>query len=934
MSVFKMVWFIYRLTIDDGKEIPMQKQNHLFIILTAMLILVFMLSIVGGSASASSPNAPKTKTPTPITPTVGPSPTAGPTQTPGPTPTVSSTELTQGWSLISANNVTDNGTTISQTGYNVSSWYPITVPSTVLAGLVANNIYQNIYFGTNLQSVPDLTTQNWWYRGQFNAPAGVAGQQYWLRFKGVSYRAQIWLNGTQLDANAVGTMVIHEYNVTNLIHAGALNAVALLVTPPAHSCNDLSFCTVDWNPEAPDMNAGIWGKVFLDTTGAVALRDPYVKTVLPLPATNSADLTVYVDAVNGTNSTISGIVSGTITKSGYPTISFSQSNVVLNPSERREIVFNPTTFTQLHVSNPALWWPYQFGTPNLYNLSISFTANAQTWDTKSINFGVRQFTDYRTTVNGVSFAGYKINGQNILFRGGGYVWDMLQRWDTKTNQTHMQYIKDMGLNAIRFEGTLGNEELYDLADQYGIMIMPGFVCCSKWESDSGWNAEDEMVAHNSLDSQMRNLRAHASPFVWAFGSDQPPTAAHLAQYKTIASNLHWQNPTLDNVATWSNSNAGVKMDGPYVWEPPILWWDTTQAGSAFGTTAEEGFESPPPLESQQKFLAPADLWPQGTAFNYHAGKRPFDDIHWYTNGVNNRYGTTTSAADYSNKSELLSYESTRAFFEAWSGNEYTQTFGTIFWMQNNAWPSVHWSLYDYYFKPAGGYYGTKKADEPVHILYDYFGKNVKIVNSSLTAYNNMTASVTVYNIPTLTQQYTTQVTLNVPANTSTQAFTLPTISGLTTTYFIRLQLKNSLGQVVSNNLYWYSTSPDTLGNKSNWYSTAVSNYANLTGLNSLASNSSVTASASRTVASGQETVTITLNNTSTTNIAFFVRAEITAGNGGLEVLPVTYTDNYISLFPGESITITSKYATSDLGGQSPYLRIRGYNVPQFSISVP
>ncbi|HEX9332499.1 MAG TPA: hypothetical protein VF896_11450, partial [Anaerolineales bacterium] len=393
-------------------------------------------------------------------------------------------------------------------------------------------------------------------------------------------------------------------------------------------------------------------------------------------------------------------------------------------------------------------------------------------------------------------------------------------------------------------------------------------------------------------------------------------------------------PTLDNVATWSNSNAGVKMDGPYVWEPPILWWDTTQAGSAFGTTAEEGFESPPPLESQQKFLAPADLWPQGTAFNYHAGKRPFDDIHWYTNGVNNRYGTTTSAADYSNKSELLSYESTRAFFEAWSGNEYTQTFGTIFWMQNNAWPSVHWSLYDYYFKPAGGYYGTKKADEPVHILYDYFGKNVKIVNSSLTAYNNMTASVTVYNIPTLTQQYTTQVTLNVPANTSTQAFTLPTISGLTTTYFIRLQLKNSLGQVVSNNLYWYSTSPDTLGNKSNWYSTAVSNYANLTGLNSLASNSSVTASASRTVASGQETVTITLNNTSTTNIAFFVRAEITAGNGGLEVLPVTYTDNYISLFPGESITITSKYATSDLGGQSPYLRIRGYNVPQFSISVP
>ncbi len=198
MLVFKSYSYICHQTMDDRKEIPMQKQNRLFIMLTAALVLVFMLSIMGGSASASSPNAPKpSKTPT-LTPT-----STGPTPTPA--PTVSSTELTQGWSLISANNVADSGSTISQTGYNVSTWYPITVPSTVLAGLVANNVYQNIYFGTNLKSVPDLTTQNWWYRGQFSAPAAVAGQQYWLRFKGVSYRSQIWFNGTQIDANAVGS---------------------------------------------------------------------------------------------------------------------------------------------------------------------------------------------------------------------------------------------------------------------------------------------------------------------------------------------------------------------------------------------------------------------------------------------------------------------------------------------------------------------------------------------------------------------------------------------------------------------------------------------------------------------------------------------------------------------------------------------------------
>jgi len=849
--------------------------------------------------------------------------------------TPGSTDLTAGWTLRSANNVTDTGPTISQPGYSTTGWYPITAPSTVLAGLVANNVYQDIYFGTNLKNVPDLTTQNWWYRDQFTAAAASPGQVYWLRFRGISYRAQIWLNGTQIDANALGSMVVHEYNVTNLIHPGAANAVAILVTPPKHSCNDLSFCTVDWNPEAPDMEAGVWGRSQLETTGSVALRDPYVKTVLPLPATNSADLTVYVDAINATNAPVTATIAATISKTGQPTITASQA-VTLNANERREVAFAPASFPQLHVTNPSLWWPYQFGSPELYQLSMSATVSAATSDTKSINFGIRQFTDYRQTVNGTSFAGYKINGQNILFRGGGYVWDMLQRWDTKTNTAHMQYVKAMGLNTVRLEGTLGNEELYDLADQMGIMIMPGFVCCSVWENDSGWSVEQEQVAKNSLDSQMRALRAHASPFVWAYGSDQPPTAAHLTTYKNTTTALHWQNPTLDNVATWANPNAGVKMDGPYKWEPPLLWWDTSRAGSAFGTTAEEGTESPPPLESLQRFLAPADQWPIGTAFNYHAGKprSVFDNITVFTSALNARYGSASGAADYSKKSEVMNYENTRAFFEAWNAHEYSQSFGTIFWMQNSSWPSVHWTLYDYYFKPGGGYFGSKKANEPIHIAYDYFSRNVYVVNSTLAARTGLTATATLINIPDLSVKSTTSAPLTAAANASSLALTVPATAGLSTTYFIRLQLRDSGGALVSNNLYWYSTTPDSFANKSNWYMTATKGSANFTGLNSLASNPNLGVTTSRTTTGANQTVTMTLTNTNVTNVAFFVRPEVTAGNNGREVVPVDYSDNYVSLWPGESTTITATYATTDLGGAAPWLRVRGYNVPTTNVALP
>lgn len=849
--------------------------------------------------------------------------------------TVGSTELSGGWALHSAASLTDQGGTISQVGYGTAGWSPVSLPSTVLAGLVGAGVYQNIYFGTNLRSVPDLTGQNWWFRGEFTAAAATAGQVYWLRFKGISYRAQIWLNGSLLDANAVGTMVTHEYDVTGTIRPGQPNALAILVTPPAHACKDLSFCTVDWNPEAPDMNAGLWGRTLLETTGPVALRDPYVKTVLPLPATNSADLTVYVDAVNATGAPVATTVTGTISKPGQPSVSVSQT-VTLNAHERREVAFDPAAFPQLHLANPALWWPYQFGSPELYRLDVTAAAGGTTSDSRSIDFGVRQFTSYRTTVQGTSFAGYQVNGRNIMIRGGGYMWDLLQRWDTRTNAAHVQYVKEMGLNTIRLEGTVGNEELYDLADRAGVMIMPGFVCCSAWENDSGWSAEQSQVANASLDSQMRNLRAHASPFVWAYGSDQPPTAAHLATYKATAARLHWQNPTLDNVATWSNPDAGMKMDGPYVWEPPVLWWDTSRAGSAFGTTGEEGTEAPPPLESLQRFIGPADLWPIGAVWNYHSGAAGsvFDNLTAYTAGLTKRYGSPADAATYGIRSELQNYETARSFFEAWNAHEYTESFGTVFWMLNNAWPSVHWNLYDYYFKPGGGFFGSRKANEPVHVSYDYATKKVYVVNSTLAARTGLTATASIYNTPDLSLKYTTQVGVTAAANAAGVVLTIPAVSGLSKTYFIRLQLRDSAGSLVSNNLYWYSTTADALGNHSTWYKTSVKTYADLTGLSGLAANSGVTAAVSRTVATGQETVDITLTNTSGTTVAFFLRPEVTAGNGGTEVVPVSYTDNYVSLWPGESTTITARYQTADLGGQPPYLRVRGYNVPTRSVPIP
>ena len=79
----------------------------------------------------------------------------------------------------------------------------------------------------------------------------------------------------------------------------------------------------------------------------------------------------------------------------------------------------------------------------------------------------------------------------------------------------------------------------------------------------------------------------------------------------------------------------------------------------------------------------------------------------------------------------MTYEAERAMFEAYGRNKYVST-GVIQWMMNTAWPGLIWHLYDYYLRPGGGYFGTKKALEPVHVQYSYDDSSIVVVNSTYT----------------------------------------------------------------------------------------------------------------------------------------------------------------------------------------------------------
>jgi exo-1,4-beta-D-glucosaminidase len=311
------------------------------------------------------------------------------------------------------------------------------------------------------------------------------------------------------------------------------------------------------------------------------------------------------------------------------------------------------------------------------------------------------------------------------------------------------------------------------------------------------------------------------------------------------------------------------------------------------------------------------LWPIDEVWNYHAGGGQFKDLKVFTAALEGRYGKARDAADYARKAQALAYEGERAMFEGYARNKYTAT-GVIQWMLNNAWPSMIWHLYDYYLRPAGGYFGTKKACEPVHVQYSYDDRSVVVVNDTPQAMSGLKVTATVLDF-NLAQKFTREASVDVAADGVARAFAIPAIADLTTTYFVRLAMHDSAGREVSRNFYWLSTQDDQLDwANTKWYYTPTTRHANLTALASLPPT---TLQHSPTFGDAPRRVTV--RNTGSA-LAFQVRLKLVDPSSGDEILPVYWEDNYFELLPGEQREIRIEYSLRE-GQARPSITAEAWN---------
>lgn len=846
------------------------------------------------------------------------------------------TYLHKNWQIQSSCEAKATGEQISSAGFDTKGWHQSDIPATVVGALVTDKTYPDPNYAKNLKSIPGMNYSDknlfanqempegspfrcsWWYRTEFTPPAGDEKKTQWLNFLGINYRANIWINGRKVeDANDVaGTYRAYEFDVTKFLQAGKTNALAVEVFAPGRY--DLGITWVDWNPTPPDKDMGIWKEVFLRSSGDVAVRSPFVATKLDAEY-KTAELTISGELRNVSNEPVKGVLHAELDGTEL------QQSVELKGGESKIVKFVPDEFAKLKLVHPRLWWPYQMGTPNLYTAKLLFETGGQISDAASVTFGIREVTSELTDKGHRLF---KINGKKVLIRGAAWAPDLLFRWSSERLDADLAYVRDMNMNTIRLEGRLDRDEFFEKTDRLGILVMPGWTCCDAWERWKNWKGDQNRVAAASLRDQITRLRTHPSVFVWLNGSDNPPPADIERMYLAIEKELQWPNPVVSSASEQKavvSGESGVKMTGPYEYVPPVYWLADTKAGGAYGYNTET---SPGPAiptrQSLEKFIPKEHLWPIDEFWNYHAGGERFTTVNVFTDGLTRRYGTASSLDDYERKSQAMTYDGQRAMFEAYGRNKYTST-GVIQWMLNNSWPSLIWHLYDYYLVPAGGYFGTKKACEPVHVQYSYDDNSIAVINGTYEMLKGTKVSAKIYSIDAK-EKASRDATLDLGADSSTKAFDLPKPDGLTPTYFLKLQLHDTAGKLLSDNFYWLSTKADVLdwGKKKDTVYTPQKEFGDLTGLNSLpAAKVAITKTLQ---GSGSNSSLTVIAENHGNSVAFMVHPRLTRGKGGDDLTPILWTDNYFSLLPGEKKTVTARFDSAALQGATPELVVEGWNV--------
>jgi hypothetical protein len=823
-----------------------------------------------------------------------------------------------GWKLQNTLFVHDPGEAISKPDYSTDGWLTAKVPGTVLTSYLLDGAVPDPNFGDQQRLISESFFQNdFWYRREFILPVTTTSRHFLLNFEGINWKADIYLNGSQVG-HIDGAFHRGRFEVTKNLLPGQRNVLAVLIHKVANpgatherslwkgtrnggvlgKDNPTFQASIGWNwmVSIRGRDIGIWDHVFLEQTGPVVLTDPFVQSAVSQDQ-KTADLTLQFTLKNLEDKLVDGAVSGTLGN-----IAFTQK-VQLAANETKTLTLDKSSFPQLSIENPQLWWPNGYGDQPLQHLKLAVSAAGIPSFEKEVVFGIRQLT-YDTSNNVLKIS---CNGQHIQLNGGNWGMDeTMLRYEAKDYDNAVRLHKEMHMTMIRnWVGQVGKEEFFDACDKYGLLVWNDFWLANP---SDGNNPDDHPIFMDNVDDRILRIRNHPSLALYCGRNEGNPP-------KDLDAGMAQATSTLDGTRFYipNSANGLVTGHGPY--EPHAVSWyfhdGSTHkgGGGGIGTTlhSELGIVAVPTADSMRLMMPEQDLWPVSDDWAVHDFYQ--SRCKTYLARIDKSYGPSAGLDEFCEKAQMENWENAKAMLEAWRSESGS---GCLIWMSHPAWPSLICQLYDYYLNPTGAYFGARLANEPLHILWDAFSNKIKVANNTGRDFKNLQAEAWIYNMDGTPKAHQEAQVNSSADGVATDCFDLTFPGDLSPVHFIKLKLTDGK-EVVSENFYWRGITEDE----------------DVT-LNDMP-KVKLTGSFTGKEENGKDLVDVRLENP-TSQVALMVCLKIVkAGTPGERVLPVFYGDNYVSLLPHEARLVRAEFDPALLQGDRPAVVVQGWNVPKFNL---
>ena len=814
--------------------------------------------------------------------------------------------LTRGdWKIRRAPQTDADGKELSTAGFDDQSWLPATVPGTVAASYFNAGAIADIrYDDDQLQISESWFYSDFWYRNEFEIPEDFAGKTLMLNFDGINWKADVYVNGTYAG-RIDGAFTRGKFDITGLVKAGETAALAVriyrndnpgVIKEQTRQYTDVNggdlgadnptfHATIgwDWIPTVRGRNIGIWNDVYLSShDGGVTVDDVFFDTDLPLPDTDYAEIKPVITLTNHNDTETSGSI-----QVKYGPLAFS-SDVTLAAGQTADVSMNP-----VRLDDPELWWPNGYGEQHLYDTEVAFTINGKTSDIKKVKSGVREMA--YTLEDGI--LDIFVNGRRLIGNGGNWGFPEINiSYRAREYDIAVGYHADMNFTMIRnWVGMTGDEEFYEACDRHGVMIWQDFWLANPVD---GPNPDDEDMFVANAEDYLRKIRNHPSIALYCGRNEGNPPQSLDEELAGLVSEIH---PGLYYI---SHSASGpVSGYGPYRALPVNEYFGAERGRDRLHS--ERGMPNVMTYESMTRMLSEENRWPQNSVWGIHDYTlENAQSCATFNQLIGNAFGEPSDLKEFTEWAQWINYNGYRAMYESRGWNRK----GLIIWMSHSCWPSMVWQTYDYYFEPTAAYFGAKKGSAPIRIQWNPVSGKVEVVNNNAMDQNGLKAEAMIVNYDGKVV-YQTSADLDSKEDTTTPVFGLaldsPEISDV---YHIKLRLLQG-DRLVADNFY-------CLGKED----------GNLRQLHSLP-KVKVEADTSIERNGDKWQATVLLKNTADVP-ALMIRLKVYGKKTGERILPAYYSDNYISLLPGEEKEIVITFRNEDTRGEKPAVEISGFNLDQ------